>query len=54
MSNLEIFLMNDQPTTCPHCGVRTEWVDLPFVEYVQQHHTCPRCGFEFLVHDDQD
>ncbi len=22
-----IFLLNDQPTTCPYCGARTYWVD---------------------------
>lgn len=52
--NYEIFIMGDQPTTCSKCGSRTDWEDLPFVEYAQQLHTCLGCGFVFLVHDDQD
>ena len=30
-------LMNDQPVTCPDCGARTDWVDLPDNT---QLHTC--------------
>jgi tRNA(Ile2) C34 agmatinyltransferase TiaS len=48
MSELPIYLMHDQPTTCPHCGRRTEWTgESP------QLHRCG-CGFEFLVEQDEE
>jgi hypothetical protein len=48
MNSLPIYLMHDQPTTCPLCGCRTEWIgENP------QLHTCD-CGHQFLVEDDED
>lgn len=46
MDTLPIYFMNDQPTTCPKCGCRTEWTgENP------QFHICI-CGFSFLVEDE--
>lgn len=47
---LDTYSMTDQPTTCPQCGARTEWVDTPTGE---QLHTC-RCGYRFVVEEDGD
>lgn len=45
---LPIYLMSDQPTTCPMCGRRTHWVgENP------QRHDC-QCGYVFLVEEDED
>lgn len=42
---LPIYFMHDQPTTCPMCGRRTEWLgEQP------QLHDCP-CGYQFLLED---
>lgn len=39
--------MHDQPTTCPRCGRRTEWIgEQP------QWHTCD-CGYQFLVEEEE-
>ena len=46
--DLPTYLMNDQPTTCPICGKRTEWV-----KEDPQLHVC-RCGYRFLVEEDED
>ena len=48
MECLPVYLMHDQPTTCPNCGGRTEWVGEE-----PQHHSCA-CGFQFLIFEDQD
>jgi hypothetical protein len=37
----EIFLMNDQPTTCPKCGCRTDHIcDLPDSVTLSELHIC--------------
>lgn len=47
-SDLKIYLMSDQPTTCPMCSHPTSWVgENP------QLHTCT-CGFEFCAEEDED
>lgn len=51
MSQIEIFLSSDQPTTCPKCGNRTEIVkDFE----VSQLHKCPSpgCYFKFILEFD--
>lgn len=46
--DLPIYLMHDQPTTCPLCGRRTNWIgEQP------QLHACG-CGYRFLVDEDED
>lgn len=40
----EIFILDDQPTTCPHCGSRTEFKE---IGDGQQRHTCMTCQFTF-------
>lgn len=45
---LPIYLMSDQPTTCPMCGRRTCWIgESP------QRHDC-QCGHAFLIEEDED
>lgn len=48
---LDVFLLSDQPTTCPRCGARTEWDDR---DDGTQHHRCPRCTFEFIAEEDDE
>lgn len=46
-----MFLVGDQPTTCPYCGARTE-ILLDFSHTINQVmvHKCMdrNCGFEFV------
>lgn len=51
-SNLEIFLISDQPTTCPKCGVRTELLISTYnTELEGQINVClsSMCRFLFLT-----
>jgi hypothetical protein len=41
---LEIFLMNDQPFTCPHCGSRYE-------ELADFYHTNAKCFIQQCLND---
>lgn len=52
---IEVFLMNDQPVTCPKCGSRTD-----FEEVIQSNNTSPIqihqclervCQFKFQVEE---
>lgn len=52
ISSLEIFLVSDQPTTCPKCGVRTEILKGFYTsETEEQINIClsPNCRFVFLL-----
>lgn len=44
--DLPVFVMTEDIPTCPDCGARTNWDDLP---NGRQHHKCQRCGKEFLM-----
>lgn len=47
-----VFIMGDQPQTCPKCGNRTEII----VEFVQgQIHRClgDSCNFTFVVEENE-
>lgn len=50
---LEIFIMNDQPVTCPNCGCRTDFMENFYSENtgITQLHQCPdsECQFKFYV-----
>lgn len=41
---LEIFLMNDQPFTCPHCGARSEML-------ADFYHTNSKSGIQYCLDD---
>jgi hypothetical protein len=41
-----IYLLGDQPMTCPKCGARTEYTEL---DGGRQNHTCLGCGFAFIA-----
>lgn len=45
-ADIDSWLMTDQPTDCPKCQRRTEYVELGDG---RQHHTCRRCGYVFLA-----
>ena len=50
------FIRTDQPTTCPHCGSRTEiLLDITDSPDQTQIHKCLsiKCGFEFIEVDDK-
>lgn len=49
-----IEILDDQPTTCPYCGARTEFDDVDIEGEKQQHHRCTAkdCGYEFLAEED--
>lgn len=51
MNDLDVFLVSDQPTTCPICGARTE---ILYGFKKSQIHLCldRRCRYKFLVEDD--
>ena len=47
-----LFLMNDQPTTCPKCGARSEILnEMELEARIIQEHECMSkyCEFQFLV-----
>jgi hypothetical protein len=46
----------EQPTTCPLCGARTDFNDIPNNTPPVQLHTClsPDCGYQFLGEFDED
>lgn len=52
LNELPIQVLDDeQPTTCPKCGSRTEFDELT---EGRQHHTCLGCGYEFVGEFDED
>lgn len=51
MDGLPIYLMGDQPTTCPTCGTRTALQEL---HDGRQLHECPRGHGRFIVEEDED
>jgi len=42
---LEYILDDEQPTTCPACGSRTEFIEITSQRQV---HRCLDCGFSFV------
>jgi len=51
-----ILLLNDQPTTCPHCDARTHWIDFYDFDEDYQLHFCLAYPFKhiFLACEDED
>jgi hypothetical protein len=51
------YLMHDQPTTCPICGARTDWIG-DFLHTLQKMivHECldNRCKYIFLEIEDKE
>lgn len=43
-----VFVIGEDPITCPRCGRRTDWVDLADD---QQFHTCVACLYRFLAEE---
>ncbi len=51
----DVYIFNDQPTTCPKCGNRTEIIfDCPNTVKKTQLHKCLTitCSFKFIVEED--
>ncbi|MHA2218071.1 MAG: hypothetical protein ACXACY_19220 [Candidatus Hodarchaeales archaeon] len=46
LHELPTYIGNDQPTTCPKCGRRTEFIE---ITDDKQQHKCPSCEFEFFI-----
>lgn len=47
---LEVFLFNDQPTTCPLCGNRTEIISVKEEENSEMHVCLTKeCQFLFIM-----
>lgn len=54
---IEIFLMNDQPVTCPRCGARAEIViEFEMDNSSSQLCKCPNfdCHFIFIEQEDEE
>ena len=54
MEYYDIYIMNDQPTTCPKCGSRTELIlDLCDTVEKTQYHLCMtvNCKYKFIVEE---
>jgi hypothetical protein len=53
----EVYIVSDQPATCPKCGSRTEiTLDLFNTLEQTQHHKClsSNCSFEFVMQNDDE
>lgn len=44
---LQHFIATENPEQCRHCGTRTDFEE----RYKFQHHTCPNCGFEYILEE---
>ena len=54
---LEGYIFTDQPTTCPKCGCRTEFIeDSNSPNYQTQQHKClsNNCLFEFIMQNETE
>jgi len=50
-----VYIMNDQLTTCPFCGARSDiTLEVANSEECRQYHRClnPKCQFEFIMEQD--
>lgn len=48
----EVYIVGDQPTTCPICGARTNFTEVKNDDHeIRQHHFClnNECNNEFAV-----
>jgi hypothetical protein len=55
MNDIDVFLMCDQPTTCPLCGARTEVLFETFRKFAIQLHVCldDECRFLFVQEEER-
>lgn len=52
---LQIYLMNDQPTVCPRCGLRTLLIgDFFHTNSTSTIHQCTQDGYTFIEQVDED
>jgi len=54
LQELEIFLLNDQPTSCPYCGARVDFYDFYYGNEFFQFNICLRdnCAYVFATMED--
>jgi transposase-like protein len=48
---MDIYILDhDQPTTCPKCGARTDFIEEEgnHPTLCDQRHTCLGCGYKFI------
>ena len=50
MNTLDVYFMHAQPFQCPKCGAPTKFEEVG----ARQHHTCPRCAYQFIAEEDED
>jgi len=51
--NLDIYILNEQPTTCSICSVRTKFEDI--TDGIQFHECLNTdCGYQFLTEMDEE
>ncbi len=50
-SDLDSYILSDQPTACGLCGARTDFED---ISGKKQLHVClnPDCGYKFIAEED--
>jgi predicted RNA-binding Zn-ribbon protein involved in translation (DUF1610 family) len=54
MYTTEVFILSEQPTTCPKCGARTEIIiDMSHTIHGSQVEECLGCGFQFVIQTDE-
>jgi len=52
---MEIFIRNDQPTTCQYCGALTFIImDLFCTKYQTQLHECLKCTYFFIEENEYE
>jgi hypothetical protein len=53
INNFDIYILNDQPTTCSVCNAKTDFED--FTDNVQLHECVnPDCGYQFITEIDDE
>lgn len=54
LNTFGIYLISDQPTTCPKCGSRTDFIVSKSHKVNTQIHICLNkyCSFEFITQDE--
>ncbi len=52
----DIFLVGDQPTTCPYCGSRTSFDEMSDGNSLFQAHRClnPDCAVKFIISEGEE
>ena len=49
----DVYFLSDQPMTCPKCGARTDFVEVPDAPVHTEKHTCPECKYSFTAEEEE-